>query len=101
MTGFSREEALGKTWQELTPEEFHPESWRAVEQVTTLGEATPYEKQYFRKDGSRWWGLFAPRKVGDEVVEFVLDVTARKHAEAALRESETRFRTLALGIPQL
>lgn len=94
MTGFSREEALGKTWQELTPEEFHPESWRAVEQVTTLGEATPYEKQYFRKDGSRWWGLFAPRKVGDEVVEFVLDVTDRRKAEAALRrlneELETR-----------
>jgi PAS domain S-box-containing protein len=94
MTGFSREEVLGKTWQELTPEEFHPESWRAVEQVTTLGEATPYEKQYFRKDGSRWWGLFAPRKVGDEVVEFVLDVTDRREAEAALRrlneELETR-----------
>ncbi|KFG69523.1 PAS domain-containing protein [Microvirga sp. BSC39] len=85
MTGFSREEAIGLTWQQLTPEEFHPESWRAVEQVTTLGEATPYEKQYFRKDGSRWWGLFAPRKVGDEVVEFVLDVTNRREAEAALR----------------
>jgi PAS domain S-box-containing protein len=85
MTGFSREEAIGLTWQQLTPEEFHPESWRAVEQVTTLGEATPYEKQYFRKDGSRWWGLFAPRKVGDEVVEFVLDVTDRREAEAALR----------------
>jgi PAS domain S-box-containing protein len=85
MTGFSREEAIGLTWQQLTPEEFYPESWRAVEQVTTLGEATPYEKQYFRKDGSRWWGLFAPRKVGDEVVEFVLDVTDRREAEAALR----------------
>jgi PAS domain S-box-containing protein len=85
MTGFSREEAIGLTWQQLTPEEFHPVSWRAVEQMTTLGEATPYEKQYFRKDGSRWWGLFAPRKVGDEVVEFVLDVTDRREAEAALR----------------
>jgi PAS domain S-box-containing protein len=91
MTGFSREEALGKTWQELTPKEFHPESWRAVEQVTTLGEATPYEKQYFRKDGSRWWGLFAPRKVRDGVVEFVLDVTSRRETEAALRESEARL----------
>jgi PAS domain S-box-containing protein len=92
MTGFSREEALGKTWQELTPEEFYPESLRAVEQVMSLGEATPYEKQYFRKDGSRWWGLFAPRKIGDEVVEFVLDISDRKRTEDELRESEARFR---------
>jgi PAS domain S-box-containing protein len=91
MTGFTREEAVGKTWQELTPPEFHAASWKAVEQVTTLGEAVPYEKQYLRKDGSRWWGLFAPRRIGDEVVEFVLDVTDRREAEQALRESQERY----------
>ena len=99
MSGFSREEALGKTWQELTPEEFHPASLKAVEQLMTLGEATPYEKQYFRKDGSRWWGLFAPRRVGDEAVEFVLDVTDRKRTGEALRESEARFRAVANLVP--
>jgi PAS domain S-box-containing protein len=92
MTGFSRDEALGKTWQELTPEEFHPASLRAIHEVTTQGETTPYEKQYFRKDGSRWWGLFAARKIGDEVMELVLDVTAQREAQEALRESEEQFR---------
>jgi PAS domain S-box-containing protein len=94
MTGFSRDQALGKTWQELTPEEFHPASLRAVHEVTTQGESTPYEKQYFRKDGSRWWGLFAARKVGDEVMEFVLDVTAQREAQEALRESEEQLRLI-------
>jgi PAS domain S-box-containing protein len=94
MTGFSRDEALGKTWQELTPEEFHPVSLQAVHEVTTRGESTPYEKQYFRKDGSRWWGLFAARKVGDEIMEFVLDTSARWQAQEALRESEEQFRLI-------
>ena len=94
MTGFTREEAIGKTWQELTPPEFHEASRRTVEAVTTLGEAPPYEKQYFRRDGSRWWGLFAPRRVDGEVVEFVLDITDRKEAEQRLRESEERYRAL-------
>lgn len=87
MTGFTREEAIGMTWQELTPEEFWPASEAAVHQVNTVGEAVPYEKQYFGKDGRRWWGLFAPRRVSpEEVVEFVLDVTERKEGEVALRQ---------------
>jgi PAS domain S-box-containing protein len=101
MTGFSRNEAMGKTWQELTPPEFHPPSLKAVVEVTTIGETTPYEKQYYRKDGSRWWGLFAARRVGDEVVEFVLDISDRREAEASLRESEARFRHMADSAPAL
>ncbi|WP_198368367.1 PAS domain-containing sensor histidine kinase [Roseomonas sp. KE0001] len=102
MTGFTREEALGKTWQELTPPEFFPASHKAVYEVTTLGEATPYEKQYYGKNGRRWWGLLAPRRINDhEVVEFVLDVTDRKVAEQAARESDQRFRQLTELSPAL
>jgi PAS domain S-box-containing protein len=101
MTGFSHGEALGKTWQELTPPEFYPASLKAVAELSTVGESTPYEKQYYRKDGSRWWGLFAARRVGEEVVEFVVDVSDRREAEQALRESEARFRHMADSAPAL
>jgi signal transduction histidine kinase/ActR/RegA family two-component response regulator len=90
MTGFTREEALGRTWQELTPPEFHESSQQAIREVMTYGENTPYEKQYYRKDGSRWWGLFAARKVADSLVEFVLDVTERRDAEESLRIADRR-----------
>ncbi|HEU4600415.1 MAG TPA: PAS domain S-box protein, partial [Steroidobacteraceae bacterium] len=90
MTGFTREEALGKTWQQLTPSEFYAVSLNAVAEVKRYGETTPYEKQYFRKDGSRWWGLFAARKVGADVVEFVLDVTERRNAEESLRHADRK-----------
>ena len=88
MSGYARAEAVGLTWQQLTPPEFHAASRRAVQEVMAHGETTPYEKQYIRKDGSRWWGLFAARRVGDEVVEFVLDVTERKRAEEALLQAD-------------
>ena len=102
MTGFSHEEALNLTWQELTPPEFHPASERAVAQIEATGQAAPYEKQYFRKDGSRWWGLFAPRRLSDgEVVEFVLDVSDRIEKEQALTASEQRFRLMADAVPQI
>ncbi len=94
MTGFTEQEALGRTWRELTPKEFWPASERAVEQVLTLGEAEPYEKQYYRKDGSRWWGLFAPRRFEDGAIEFVLDITESKRAEERLREREQRLQLI-------
>lgn len=94
LSGFTREEAIGLTWQELTPKEFHPASERAVAELQSRGETTPYEKQYLRKDGSRWWGLFAARNIGEETVEFVIDVSDRKETDEALRQSEERYRLI-------
>ena len=87
IAGFDREEVIGTSWRELTPEPHHMSSERAVAELAKRGVTTPYEKEYYRKDGSRWWGLFAARRISeDEVVEFVLDVTEQKQVEQNLQE---------------
>jgi PAS domain S-box-containing protein len=79
-------------WDELTAPEFMPRSRHAVEEFTATGRTTPYEKQYVRPDGTRWWALFAATRLNErEGVEFVVDLTAQKAVECereALLERE-------------
>ena len=85
MSGYSNEDlAEGLLrWDVMTPPEWMPRSLEAVEELETTGRTTPYEKEYIRKDGSRWWGLFAATRLGEEEdVEFIIDVTGRKRTEA-------------------
>lgn len=91
MSGFAPEEAEGRSWQELTPPEFHAASHAFLEELEATGEGSPYEKQYLRADGSRWWGLFAGRKLRDGFAEFVIDITDTKHAQQQLAASEKRL----------
>ena len=64
---------------------------KAVIELAEHGETAPYEKEWIRKDGSRWWGLFAPSRLSGsgktaECVEFILDISQRKEAEAELQK---------------
>ena len=40
-------------WTDLTPPEWHDVDARLIEQQKTSGRLPPFEKEYFRKDGSR------------------------------------------------
>lgn len=62
------------------------------------------ERWHVRKDGTRFWasGLVMPLRDGNPgFVKILRDLTDRHEAQERLRESEARFRLLALSIPQL
>gem|GEM_PF-4685387 len=90
--GYSRDYLLsGKIlWTDLTPPEHEAADALAAKEVISTGTCIPYEKEFFRKNGSR-----VPVLIGAALFEgsqrygvaFVLDLTERKRAEEALRNA--------------
>ena len=78
-------------WTDLTPAEWRGHDQRAVADLKATGIVQPFEKEYFRKDGSRVPVLLGGALFegsGNEGVAFVLDLSEQKRAEKALRRSE-------------
>ncbi len=98
MLGFSESELVGRSFTEIT----HPDD-RAANLVGTRqlarGEISSFhmEKRYLRKDGTILWGDMNTASVQDAngrplyCVTHVQDITERKRAEEALRESRRRL----------
>jgi len=98
MLGYDEGELLGMNIAAVT----HPESvdptLEAVRRLAKGGPDFEIEKKYCRKDGSiliATSSVSAIRGPSGEyrgLIAIVVDITSRKHAEEALRQSEERFR---------
>jgi PAS domain S-box-containing protein len=106
-TGLTPEQSYGQGW--VTP--FHPDdkqrAWAAWNHATATGETYKIESRLRAADGSYRWFLLLGEPLRDAagvVIKWFgtcIDIDDMKRAQAALRESEERFQTIANGIQQL
>jgi two-component system, chemotaxis family, CheB/CheR fusion protein len=97
MSGYTREDLeQGQVrWDDMTPPEYADQWRRGAQELLDVGHTTPYELECIRKDGSRWWALFAATRLNDrEGAQFIIEITASKRAQERLRESESRLRAI-------
>ena len=99
IVGYDRDDlASGRLrWTDLRPGEWRDTDDRGLTELKATGTAQPFEKEYLRKDGSRVPVLIGAATFegsSDEGVAFVLDLTDRKSADEAVRESEARMRLI-------
>ena len=93
MTGYSRRDLEnGKiNWREMTPPEFARLDEIGLQQLAQTGVCPPFEKEYFRRDGSRMPVLIGAAWLegfDDRGVCFVLDITERLNLEQQLRQAQ-------------
>ncbi len=105
MMGYSRDQIVGLTTRDIShPDDVGP-TQDAVAAAAGSDSGAQLEKRYRRKDGSLFWALTSMRlgRDGPEdppwLMAVVTDISDTKAVEAALRESEQRFRMLADTAP--
>jgi PAS domain S-box-containing protein len=77
-------------WTELTPPEWRTADAERVKRVKKIGRLQPFEKEFFRRDGTRvpvMMGVARFRNPRNQAVVFALDMSRQKQAETIALES--------------
>lgn len=104
MIGYTREELeTGKIdWLGMTPPEYLAKDYECMEYLIQNGEVEPWEKEYYRKDGSRIAILIGAAfltETNNESICVIIDISDRKQAEKALRKSQQLIQTIINTVP--
>jgi PAS domain S-box-containing protein len=104
MVQYEREDVkAGLRWFDMTPPDWQEVHGREeAEELAATGRMQAREKEYFRKDGSRvpvLIGAACFEGQSQQGVAFILDLTRRKQAEAAVRERERELSQLVNTVP--
>jgi PAS domain S-box-containing protein len=106
MVQYDREDlASGRvSWTDLTPTEWRGGDERAIADLKVRGSFQPFEKEYFRKDGSRvpillGGALFEGDR--NEGVAFVLDLSEQKRAQEMLQQAQQTLYTTQVELARV
>jgi PAS domain S-box-containing protein len=89
IAGFKRDDILNRRMYEV--QDAPSEVWLAVfKQVVATGQ--PSQCCYYSEPFQKYFDIFAFRPAADQYAVLVSDVTERKEAEKALKESESRLK---------
>ena len=106
MLGYTREEMLQKTVQDITyPEDTGKSLAVHIRQIAGDAPASPIEKRYVRKDGNIIWAELSGSLVRDAAgqpayyIGVIEDISARKRQETLLAGEKRVLEMLALGAP--
>ena len=98
MLGYSQEELVGRTFLEFThPEDVEPSQASHEDLVQGKYQSYQLQKRYVKKDGTLLWVEVTISALYNECGEYevtvgvIADITERKRAELALRESEEKY----------
>jgi PAS domain S-box-containing protein len=94
--GLPKEQVIGKTVRAMLPK-VQLKALETFGNVVSTGKPVNFENH--SRDLNKWFDVFAYKTRAGQFAYMVIDITARKLTEQALKESEERFKAIASNTP--